>query len=356
MKELYKDLLFSKHILVCESSESDRFFGSAEDCFNVAMTLAGKFAIRVKKNVMSATIDMIKVAERNLGYYVPDPFYRNFPDSVRSMTPDALLYDQLLHYTHTYGLGWWENPGHSLLEKDVMERVVNEHSEPKDFDILSETEATKVLKDCLKDFLSSSRPLSRGTMDYIIEGWKDFHRDIIPEKIPCKETIVELLYTFKDPGFCRYLKLSDTIKLLNYIQYHQYNSENLKKLNLKNQDRKLITRVIDAFVELEKNNSSIYCDYVECFQKRKIWCGLFHHIHYKSDYPMMNRFICDVRNNKNYSAYHYFEEFLKKGSTGAAASMLVRQKGKSDLIRHLNYILSRCKSEKEIEEVFSWLE
>jgi len=356
MKEFYRDLLFEHHILVCDEEKTT----TLTYCFSIAMTLASTFGIRIRSGIEKLTLKMVEDAARNIGEYVPEPFYRNFPESVRSMTVDQLFYDQMLHYTQTYGLGWWDDLGKSGFEKDdeiFVRAAFQENTTPKDFKVLEEKEAEKEVKDILKTLLSSSRPTNVMQFNRILEGWKDFGMDILPSKVPCKDTVVKLLYSTKNMAFCRYLKLSDTIKLLEYIQYSQYGSENLKKLNLKNQDRKLIKNVIDTIVHLEEqeNKDLTYCDYTHCFEKRKIWCGLFHHIHYKSESIAMQRFINDIRNNKNFSAYHYMEGFIKKGETKAAAGVLVNLKGRSDLVRHMNYILSRCETEEEIEGVFSWL-
>lgn len=357
MKDLYKNYLFTKHILVSETNEQPA------DPFPVLVALGQKFGIRIHKHPELASEQMIREAERELGIIVPEPFYRGFPRTVREMTPDELLFDQLLHYTHTYGCGWFEDPGHSVFEGKAaeIERVIyNEHIQPKDFDILPAIEAVDALKESITDLMGSNRPLNECQLDLIREGWKDFGKDILPKFMPCKDTVIFMLYEFKDLQFCRYLKLSDVIKLLGYIQWVGYKSENLRKLNLGNQNRKLITNVINELSRLDISNNigRDYCNYMECFEKRRIWCGLFHHIHYKPplDNLMLGRFVSDVRNNKNYSAYAYFEDFMRKGNYKAAAITLVQQKSKSELIRHLNYILSRCGTDAEIEEVFKCLE
>lgn len=327
------------------------------------MTLAGKFGIRIRSNIMNVTISMVRDAERNLGKNVPEPFYRTFPSGVRSLTPNRLYYDQLLHYTQTYGLGWWNNPGHSVVEDLTAEETFvkgaffESEGRPKDFNVIDEKTAMILLQNSILNLLSLNRPLSEADNEIIKEAWKDFGTSILPSEIPCKDTVIKLLYYTKDSCFCKYLKLSDTIKLLSYIQYEQYRSENLKKLNLKNQDRKLITNVINAFIYIEQNLGSDFAvlDFMNCFEKRKIWCGLLHHIHYQSNYPAMVGFIRDIRSNKNFSAYHDFEYHMRRGEYSVAARQLVQFKGKSDLIRHLNYIVSRCSSEKEIKEVLSWL-
>lgn len=361
MKDLYKDYLFTKHILVSDVPSHRETF---RDPFPVLVTLGQKFGVRIHKHPELAEESMIHDCERNLGAYVPEPFYCGFPQTVRELTQDQLLFDQLLHYTQTYGCGWFDEAGHSVMEqaqprKEAFDRVAyNERIPPKDFDILTAEEAMDTLKGYMTDLLSSNRPLNESQLELIREGWKDFSMDIFPKYMACKDTVIFMLCELRDLNFCRFLKLSDVIKLLRYIQWTRYQSENLKKLNLKNQDRKLITNVINELIRLDMAPNGNYCDYVECFEKRKIWCGLLHHIHYQvpMNCGLMSRFVTDVRSNKNFSVYSYFERNMKRGDYRAAANVLAQRKSKSELIRHLNYILSRCKTDAEIEGVFKCLE
>ena len=116
--------------------------------------------------------------------------------------------------------------------------------------------------------------------------------------------------------------------------------------------------MIDWFEDADMKTDAHYCDYLEAFAKRRIWCGLFHHIHYRNklNYGLMSRFITDVRSNKNNSHYHYFERYMREDNYPAAASYLKSWKGESALARNLNYILSRCKDDKQVEEVLKCLE
>lgn len=364
MKETYKRFLFEHHILVNDGNPEDDRCISETDQISVAMALAGKFGIRIRKGIRLANTQMIRDAERYLGEYVPEPFYRGFPASVLEMTPDQRLCDQLLHYTETYGLGWFDEPGHSMLEtigdsklRDVFdEKLVPEHVEPKDFDILSESKAIVELKKFLGILLSANRPLNLDQLALVEESFTDFGADILPPAMPCKDTVIRLLYDFGNLYFCRYLKLSDTIKLLNYIQYTQYNSENLKKLNLKNRDRKIITRVINWFFDKTGEELDHYVDQFVCFEKRKIWCGLLHHIHYKPVNDAAQRFTDAIRSGPNISHFSAMERYMNAGRPVDAAKYICATKGSGTLLRNMNYILSRCHSEREIKEVFKCLE
>ena len=353
MKEAFKEFLFTKHILVSDFSHEI----ACTDAFATIVALAKRFSIRITENVELAQKQLIEDAAHCLGEYVPEPFYRGFPASVRELTSEQLLYDQLYHYTTTYGLGWWEEAGHSVIEQ-VYERIgFNEYAEPKDFVILPEKEAEKQLKDYVRGLLSGNRPLNVDQLIVVTEAYREYKNEVIPEEIPCKDTVIRLLYTFQDMKLCWYMKLSDVIKLLGYIQFTMYGSENLKKLNLRNKDRKFLTKVLDYFlgtVPLRRADHQI--DISTCHEKRKIWCGLLHHIHYQPKTPFGREFVEGIRSGKNMSCLSVFEDFMKKGKPVTAAKYISRAKGTSFLVRNLNYILSRCDSEHEIEEVLKCLE
>ena len=72
---------------------------------------------------------MVKELSKRFGENVPKPFYRGFPQSVRNLSTEELLFDQLAHYFNTYGLGNFEEPGHSMLEKDFERAAFQEETE-----------------------------------------------------------------------------------------------------------------------------------------------------------------------------------------------------------------------------------
>lgn len=341
MKELFKEYLFTKHVLVATTEPS------AEESFNTIVALANKLGINITKGIKYASQDMIEYAANQLGEYIPAPFYRGFPDTVRQLTKDQLLFDQLFHYFQTYGCGNFDETGHSVFEQDFTRLAFNENVTHKDFEILTEAEAAVRLNELICGLLESSRPLSEGSYEIVREAIKEY--EISPKDIPCKQTAVRLLYDTKNVArYGRFLNLSDVIKLVDYINYRIYGNENLKKLNFKNQDRKLITKVIDLCF-------SRNCNVKDCFEKRKIWCGLLHHIHYKAKNDKAMSFLRLIRSNENISAYSFAEKAIADGDIVGAAKILYEEKGSSVVIRNLNYLLSRCKSEEDVKGVLSWV-
>ena len=357
MKEKFKDYLFNHHVLV---SENDPLVMHPEslDRYDVLITLATKFGIRIKKGVRLATLEMVRDAGRNLGINVPEPFYKGFPHTVRDMTRWQLLYDQLYHYTQTYGLGWFEDPGHSVLENDnfdaaaAFDTIVEERCEPKDFIILSEDDATKELFDILSGLCKSTRPLNIDQQRIILEAYNEYGQKVIGDGFASKTTAAMFICDTRNMAFAKGLKLQDTIKVLEYIQYHEYENENLKKLNLKNKDRKLIIKLLDYFFD----KPITVHDCQECFEKQKIWQGLLHHLHYKPKNKTGESFVKSIREDKNCSVMSEFEYEMSHGHVVEAAKCIIKYKGQGALTRNLNYILSRCKDSKEITEVLSCLE
>ena len=344
MRNLFKDYLFNKHILVAEKTPGD------VESFNTLVALANKFAINITEGKELACKEMIQFAADCLGEYVPQPFYEGFPNSVLELTKNELLFDQVFHYFITYGTGNFDKAGHSIFENEFKRLAFNEDTTPKDFIILNEEKAERKLREYVLDLLGSSRPLSESDYEVVLEFVKKYI--CLIERIPCKQTAVKLLYDTGDVyRFVRHLELADTIKLVDYINYTVYHNENLKKLNLRNKDRKIITKMIDMCFEETHNQVRI----AECFEKRKIWCGLLHHIHYDPKTETAKDFVKMIREGKNCSVYSQFETLMEAGRIVNAAQLLAYHKGNSVVIRNLNYLLSRCKSEEDVKGVLECL-
>ena len=92
----YKEYLFNKHILV-----NDMEVPSNKNQFETLFALANLFNIRIVQGEKLVDESMIKFASKQLGENVPAPFYKGFPESVRALSPDQLLFDQMVHYIVT---------------------------------------------------------------------------------------------------------------------------------------------------------------------------------------------------------------------------------------------------------------
>jgi hypothetical protein len=116
MEKIFKDFLFSKHILVAER------YGDS-NTFEILYSIANLFNIRIKEGQELVERGMIEYISNMIGKNVPEPFYKGFPESVRKLTSDKLLFDQMVHYSITYGFGKFDEAGLSVLE-EYMDRTV----------------------------------------------------------------------------------------------------------------------------------------------------------------------------------------------------------------------------------------
>jgi len=340
LNQKFHKFLFSKGVLV-NSEVSD-------NAFYARFTLANKFNISITGGQQYAHEKMISFVADMLGEHVPDPFYRNFPNSVRELSSDLLLFDQLVHYSITYGLGNFSEAGHSLFEEEFERIAFKEKTDIKKFIILTETEALEQLQNYVVDLLKGTRPLSDIQYDLVKTFVEEHNYEI--QICACKDTAIQLLIDTKDAKYARFIALSDVIKLVDILNYNVYNNKNIKKLNLNNQDRKFITKIINVI--FTKGNRNVK----ECFEKKAIWCGLLHHIHYQPKTPESEKFVTLMRGKENHSVYSEFERAIMLQDITSAVTCLREGKGSGTLLRQLNYILSRCKDESDIAFVMNSIE
>ena len=324
MRDSFHDYLFAKGLFVG--------VGEREHAPEALAALAKKFNIRIVSNPGWAAVDMVRVAARNLGVDVPAPFYEGFPDSVLSMPLEAQVFDRLLHYVRTYGLGDFSRPGHSIFEDEVTRKCFDEDVEVREFSIVSEKEAVALLEDAVDSLMASSRPLNDAQYALVRAYIEDFGYQVAA--CNCKDTAVRLLLDTCDLSLVRLLKLSDVIRLVEWLQFLGYESKDIKKLNLRNRDRKFLTAVLDRIFQEGT------CDVRACLEKKKLWKGLLHHLHYKPVNDTAERFLDAVRNNDARSVYSEFERAVQEGRTRDAVDVLRAEKGAGAVLRNLDYLLS----------------
>ena len=366
MKTLYKEYLFTKHILVAEnhpkkiakakadksSKQSTEIESTAKESRDTRLetlfSLANLFNIRITEGEELVQEGMIPFAEEQLGVNVPAPFYRGFPESVRRLSPDQLLFDQLVHYTVTYGFGNFSEAGHSLLEEKLERLAFKEEAEIRDFRILTEDDAASLLKELTDSLLCGTRPLSDSQYALVKSVTVDF--DYHPKQIASKNTAIKLLLDTRSLIFAEYISLSDVVKLVDELNYQLYRNTHLNRLNLKNQDRKFITSVIDKLIAEGK------CDLRNCYEKKKTWNGLLHHIHYVGKNEDAKAFLSAMRGGENLSVYSAFEKSMTEKNISEAVAALRKGKGSGAILRNLNYILSRCETSEDTEALLSSLD
>lgn len=334
MKQQYVDYLFAKGVLVSED-------WAEEHVFPTLCALGQRFGIRIDAGRELASKAMIAAAARGLGEMVPDAFYRGFPQSVRSMTPDELMFDQIVHYLTTYGLGCFGEPGHSLLEENLERTLFQESCTPKPFRAVSEADAMKLLRGYVDDLLTSTRSLGDDQYDLVRSFVTE--EGYVIRRCGCKDTAIRLLLDTRDMSLVRLLTLPDVIRLVEQMQYWLYFSQNIRKLNLCNQDRRLITGVLDRLLDDPD------CDIITCFEKKQLWNGLLHHIHYKPRSKTGAEFVSGIRGDRNLSVYAGYEACLAAGDPVGAARLLCEKKSVAAMLRHLDHLLALCDSQEQVD-------
>ena len=342
MEKIFLDHLFQKHILVSTGKEP-------EPCvFETLFSLANLFGIKITEGRELVQKDMIPYCASMLGENVPEPFYRGFPESVRKLSPDRLLFDQLAHYAVTYGFGFFSRAGHSLFEETFRRIAFQEKHEPKEFVILGVESAEKALEKSVSDLLTSSRPLNDSQFALVRDYVKAYDYQV--SYCASKNTAVRLMVAMRDLQFAKFLQLSDVIKVLDELQFSEYDNENLRKINLRNQDRKFLTKLIDELFLASR------CDLVTCFEKKDLWCGLLHHLHYRPKNDEASDFLKAMRGKENRSVYAAFEKAMGICDVRRAVLLLQEGKGTGALLRNLNYIVSRMEAPEDLDFVLEQLE
>ena len=341
MEIIFKDYLFSKHILVNDK-------GTDENAFETLFSIANLFNIRIKEGQGIAHREMIEFISRLVGEKVPEPFYKGFPESVKKLSSDKLLFEQMVHYSVTYGFGNFSEAGHSLMEENFERIAFKEKAEIKDFVILNETDAENKLTGFVDDMFCGTRPLSEPQFKVISSFLREYsHR---PSKCASKNLAIRLLVENRALYFARFLQLPDITKVVEDLNYRLYDNTDVKKLNLKNQDRKLIISVID-YMFGKGLSKDIDRDIISCFERKAVWSGLLHHLHYKPKNAKASEFVRLMRGNENNSVYSGFESEMSEGNIAEAVEVLKKGKGSGSILRNLDYLISRCGNEEDEKAV-----
>ena len=131
------------------------------------------------------------------------------------------------------------------------------------------------------------------------------------------------------------------MKIVDELNYRYYHNDNPKKLNLKNQDRKFLTALLDRMFRGDR------CDICTCYEKKQLWNGFLHHIHYQPKNEEAEIFVHAMRTKGNESVYSEFEKLMQENRCQQAAELLREKKGTSALLRNMDYIISRMDREDE---------
>ncbi|MBR6365188.1 MAG: hypothetical protein IKS10_03685 [Lachnospiraceae bacterium] len=352
MNEKFKIALFRKNILTYPDDSK------GENWFEVLYALGELLNLRiVSGDKTKLTQDVLAFAQSSVGIYVAPAFYKRFPWSVRELNQKELLFDQLNHYATTYGTGDFSTPGHSIFEQEYERAPFNEKIKPKKFRLMSESEGAKIVLADAEAMLKQTRPLSDTDFDILKAAICDY--GLNAKTVASKNTAIRLMLAFRMTRYVGMLNLSDILKVVDelmyvwypgpYVQAQSKGKNPLTNLHLRNQDRKWITALIDR--KFEQGGPTL--NVTECFERKALWAGLLHHLHYKPKNSTARAFVNAMRGNKNYSTYAAMEEALKKNGATTALEVLRHGKGSGSVLRSMNYLLSRCKSDAEIDRVLS---
>ena len=355
IKPIYRNYLFAKNILVGVTDEGN--LSEADERFYSLFTIASKFNIKITKGDKYVNKQVIEYLMEQIPDKVTPAFYRGFPESVRRLTPEQLLLDQLVHYYQTYGTYeegqvFEGDAAASLFEENFDRIAFRESTTIKEFQVITEEMVQKYIHNYVCDLCTSSRPLSQGAYDLVKEYLTDCNM-ISNIEIASKDTAIKLLLDIKNVRLTKFIELSDIIKVVEEILHRDYPKMKINKLNLKNSDRKFISGMLD--LKLASNyKGRLWYQFSMCFEKRNTWKGLLHHIHYMPKGENGKQFVDLIRNSEeNISVMSSFEKQMNKGNPAEAAKSLVSSKGNGALLRSLNYVLSRCKSKSEVQEVIN---
>ena len=337
MKDYFKNYLFTKHILVADEEPKDQF--------ETAVSLSKIYAVKVWKGIELLHPDHMKICEEMIGskIKVPAPFYKNFPDSVKSLTEDQLLFDQLYAYFHWFLLDERYERRNSIFEQQFERLTFNEDFDYKEFEVLSEKDSIIKLSEIIKDLLASTRPVTEEQIQLIVAFMNNY--DYCPGKIASKDVALELLFISRDIRLARFIDLSDVIKLVDKINYYSYDNKKINKLNLKNKDRKFITQVMHEIMDREASISPKTI--AECSEKKKKWKGLLHHIHFKPLNVSEKDFVNAIRYHSNSSVYSEVEFWMGNNDPRKAADILYVEKGPGAVLRNIEYFISRCNNDDD---------
>lgn len=277
MKQVYKELLFEKKILVSEGEQN------SDTAFEALFSFAALFNIRIVEGEKLADLDMIRFVADQLGVNVPDSFYRGWPASVKTLSSDEMLFDQLYHYTKTYGLNLFEETGHALMESFLDKCAFRDNAKIKEYTILPEREARAKIGDSYGDLLMNTGTLSDKQYNLLLEYLKDYNCEIT--SCGSKSTAVRLLADSRNLKLTQFLSMQDVVKLVEEINYRNYGNDDIKKLNFRTQDKKFVCDVIDKMIESSRCDIESYCE------RKSVWTSLLAQLRYQSNDDMFARFV-----------------------------------------------------------------
>ena len=338
MDRLFKEFLFTKGVLVSEVG------GRIEKPLTPDV-LEQQCGIVLPQGTPPIHPKLLAWIQGQLGKDVPSGFYQQFPASVKQMSPELLQYEQTCHYLEQDASLALQlpTPEHSMLERKEERMAFEEDTPRKHFVVLSEKEAKDKLGHIIEDMLKSPKPLTELQYKVLLTYVTTY--DYIIDCCACKNTAIRLLVDTRDLAYGRFLKLSDVIEVANLLSSRHETYPKKKNIQLPCKDRKLVTRLIDQLMKIATWDAEI------CYGKKKEWCGLLHHIHYKTYNPMSETFVKGIRSDENLSVYSDVEFYLSEDNWEKALNCLYESKGSDGVLQALLRLVGYCRYEKDVAVV-----
>ena len=347
MVSYFKYYLFKRNILVRDSTDTDIL--DDEDTSLWCSALMLKFGYNVVSGKKNMTSKVFAYVGNMLNVNIPAPFYHGFPESVKELTDDEILFDRLLSYYKTYGLNDFSEPVHSVLEDNPVERVALLKSlRTVNVEVVNEEQAEAKLNTIVINILKQSRPLSNDDFNFVLDYMKNYSF-VMPEKIGSKDTVIKLLVNFREPEYAKYLTLKQFPDFVEELNFEVYHNPDVKKLKFRMPDRRLVAKVLR---KLLKNESNIVEATRDCLEKRQIWKGILHHIHYKvscrNDSSNEGYFFKTIYNDSSRSVSSWFEQAIKDHNACEAVNVLINNGRVTEAYRHLNYITVNARDKEDL--------
>lgn len=342
-----EDRLFQSNIIVSDTGKDQEA---------VYITLLAKFGIKIadEESFNLLNPEILKVFERVFRQPLGEPFYRGFPESVKNLSEEEILIDRLLHYMQTYGEGDFENRHFSIFEKEVEKIPFKESYDLKIYKVVNSERAYKELCN-IADTLLMRRQIMPCDFQFIIEMMDNGYN---PENIRSKQIMCFLIRNIREQkgdkeaiNFIynlRSFELNDILKLIGWDNsLKDFRSRpNFNKLNMTNKDRKFYTALIEHVAARTKTE-----DIIDVVEKRKIWKGLLHHIHFKATTLNATILANTVFDDSIKSTYSEVEKLFAEKKIVAAVTVLANNKGSTAVMRSINRFLCAANSQEERFEI-----
>lgn len=345
-----REYLFNHNTLVSVPTESN---DSVDDIVESSYTnfyIAKRFGVVIDKGRDLANREMIGYLTRMYeGNIVNTYFYRSFPMSVRLSSKEQLLMDQILNYVKTYGLGMFTGDTHSFFEETIERTAMSDTDRViKHFDIISLDEVDDVVRQYASDLTSSTRAINDTQYSFLMTAIHHFNFKAL--NCASKNLAIRILVDTRNLDYGRFLSLTDVLKVVEYMQTSDNKDvwgKGMKDLHITSAGRRFLTELIDMMFMLNPSKETV----ISCYERKKIWNGLLHCIHYVGKTDRSRNWVNSIRNNAKKSPMSRVNAYTNICDLASAVDVLTQYHGAGAVARNMNYLLSRANNEYSINAI-----